>query len=81
MTTSEFTEILAEELVMNEFDGVLTRPKVRTAARLAVEAAPVGSRHVLKSFGLLPEFGLLKEDEVDRLHRKRCTICHKKCSH
>ena len=81
MTTREFTEILAEDLVMNEFDGVLSRPKKRAAARLAAEAPPVGSRHILKAFGLRSEFGLLMEGDVDRLHQKRCSICQKKCSH
>ncbi len=80
MTTKEFTEILAEDLVMNEFDGVLSRPKPRTAVRLAKEAPPVGSQHILKSFGLKSEYGLLKVGDVDRLHRKRCSICKKKCS-
>ena len=81
MSTREFTEILADDLVMNTFDGNLSRPKARTAARLAVEAPPAGVQHILQSFGLKSEFRLLKAGQPDRLHRRRCTICHKKTSY
>ena len=81
MSTRRFTEILAEDLIMNTFDGALSRPKPRSSSRLVLEAPPVGSMHILKQFGLRSEFGLSKEGEADRLHRKRCSVCSKKCAH
>lgn len=81
MTTREFTEILADELVSNKFDGDLSRPKARASARLAVEAPPAGDQHTLKPFGRKSEYGLLKEGKKDRLHQKRCSVCHQKCSY
>jgi hypothetical protein len=81
MSTRQFTEILAEELVMNTFDGSLSRPKARASARLAVEAPAGGTEHSLQPFGRKSEYGLLRQGGKDRLHRKRCCICKKKTSY
>ena len=81
ISTRAFTEILAEDLIMNQFDGKLSRPKPRAAARLAVEAPPGGVQHTLKQFGYKSAFGLLQEGKRDRLHQKRCIICKKKTTY
>ena len=81
MSTREFTEILADELVMNKFDGDLSRPKARASARLAVEPPSAGPQHILKPFGKRSEFGLLKPGEKDRLHQRTCSVCPKKTSY
>jgi hypothetical protein len=73
MTALEFTEILAEELVMNKFDGDLSRPQARSNARLVVQVKPTGAKHILKPFGLKTECGLVKEKGRDRLRRHLVT--------
>lgn len=81
MSTREFTEILADELVMNKFDGEVSRPKARASARLAVESPPTGPQHILKAFGFRSALGLLKDGQKDRLHQRTCSICLKKTSY
>lgn len=84
MTTKDFAERLAEELVDNKLDGDLSRPNIRrkrpvTAA--AISSLPVeGPVHVLKSMGRYSDVRRLKEGERDALIQIACDVCTKRCS-
>ncbi len=82
LTTHEFIERLAEELIDNEFDGKVSRPKKKTRTSLArkLETPEVGPVHQLHVFGRISDVRALREEEKNKVIQLRCHVCSKKAS-
>jgi hypothetical protein len=85
LTTKDFAERLAEELVDNEFDGAVSRPSTRrkrsvTDVALTMLPADEGSVRKLVSTGNYSAVRRLKAGEKDAVIQLRCDVCLKKCS-
>jgi hypothetical protein len=85
MTTQDFAERLAEEMIDNELDGSVSRPSTRrkrpvTEAALTSQPEDEGLVHRLVSMGHYSEARRLKAGEKDSIIQVRCDVCLSKCS-
>lgn len=84
ITTLDYIERLAEEMVDNEIDGHKSRPSPhkgppRTVST-ALELESEGPVHKLLTLGRLAGCRALKRGEQDKVIQLRCSVCSKKSS-
>jgi hypothetical protein len=85
LTTKEFVELLAEEMVDNELDGRKSRPVSKKRSRSqsgGLELPPEEETwgHKLKPIGRISDTRALKLGEKDAAVQLHCTVCKKKSS-
>jgi hypothetical protein len=84
VSTRDFIDLLAEEMVDNEIDGSTPRPsppkRIRPVSGDLNMPASSGQTHDLETIGHMSDVRALLPNEKNKLIQLRCSVCRKKAS-